>query len=259
MALLVGVFVFGHAPRVLAADAEVSETSAKAKIAPSPSQKATADNGPFVIGLAPAFFWESTERSEKTVQGGGVFVERERADRVSAGAFNLQASFLAPFLSKYFRLGGGLGWFNSYTLQDPDVEDEESDDAKETYGHLFQLWVQPEFVIPEVVWRLNLLLGLRGGANILFAGKELRDDLDDLDRQGYDFMGGPRWGLFVGPHVGVLCPLAGRVSARLDFGVHFSKIWIYDAEAKSGGITTERARDLFTTRKQILLGLELAL
>jgi hypothetical protein len=213
-----------------------------------------------VIGIAPALFFETTNRRDQRRVGGVEPEHRDPQEHSSMGHFNLQAWFLTQALFHHFRIGGGLAWYNNYKLREA-LQDGEKDSADKhhAYGHMFQLWFQPEYVIPEVVSKLNVIIGLRGGANVLFASGEFGDQLDALERQGFNVWGMPRLGIFGGPQLGVSWPLAERVLVRGDVGLQFGKIWLYDVKAEAEGIVAERSAQLTTTRTSIGLGVEIVL
>jgi hypothetical protein len=211
-----------------------------------------------VIGVAPAFFWETTNLKTETKVGGQKFNQQEPVEMESVGKFNIQAWFLTPILFDNLELGGGVAWFSEYTLREAEAEEDNEEDYIR-YGHAFQLWLQPEYVIPEVFSHLSVLIGVRGGLNVLFPGGELSERFERLRGQGYGVTGLPRLGFFVGPHLGVKWPLAERVLVRSDFSVTFSKLSVLSATAETQGIVSEQSEMLTTTRKQILLGLEFTL
>lgn len=209
------------------------------------------------IGAGVALFGEQTERKENFQQPLMV-TDVPTQERVSEGLFNFQLWALFPFLTERLHLGAGVAWYNAYSLEDPDEDD---DDAEaERYGHMFQLFAKSEYTIPEVVARLNVLVGLRFGAIALFPSGDFSEELDAIDAQdGFDIWNVPRVGAFVGPHLGASWPLNERIVLRSDVGVQFTRLWLFNVEAEDQGVTTSRQAWLGTTRLQWLLGLEFAL
>lgn len=231
------------------ADATASAKVKSAKRAP------TTAGMPSVLGFGPGFFMEDTV----IVEGGATNGQREpteRDERVSDGVFNLQLWALFPVLVDRVRLGGGVAWYNKYSLVYPDDDDDNNDDDRYEVGHTFQLYTQAEYAIPRVVSKLDVLFGFRGGGIIVFSGRDVQNRLDELEGVGYDVTQLPRFGVFIGPHIGGLWPLNERLSARFDIGVQFGKTWLYDAEAEAGGSLIERSSHLDTTRTMLNIGLE---
>lgn len=209
-----------------------------------------------VLGFGPGFFSEDTEVvSNRRVNG-----QKEPAERdelVSDGFFNLAAWLWLPIFHDRVRWGAGLSWYNSYTLV-PD-EDDFDDNERFDVGQVFQLFAQAEYVLPDVAGKLDVLFGFRAGGLVLFSGRDVEDRLEELENLGYDVTQLPRFGAFLGPHVGVLWPLNDRLSVRLDGGVQFSKIVLYDTSAEVQGSKIELGSHLNTTRIHFQLGLEFAL
>jgi hypothetical protein len=95
--------------------------------------------------------------------------------------------------------------------------------------------------------------------SLIVQNGDLQKELDKLHEQGFSVSGLPRLGVVVGPHLGVSWPIVERLSVRTDFSIHFAKSWLYGTESEVLGIVSERSAQLSTTRKQILLGLEVGL
>lgn len=207
------------------------------------------------IGAGVALFGEQTERKE-TFEQPLMVTDVPTQERVSDGLFNVQLWALFPFLTERLHLGGGVAWYNAYSLEDPDEEEPEP----ERYGHMFQLFAKSEYTIPEVVAKLNVLVGLRLGAVLLFPSGDFAEELDVIDAQdGFNIWSVPRVGAFVGPHLGASWPLNDRIVLRSDVGVQFTRVWLFDVQAEDRGVRTSRQAWLGTTRLQWLLGLEFAL
>jgi hypothetical protein len=210
-----------------------------------------------VIGIGPGLFLEDTDRTDE-VQRAGLFKTTEEQEKLeSDGRFNLQAWVLFPAFFERLLLGGGVAWINKYTIKDPNDDNEENWDE---IGHLVSLSAQGEFMIPKVVSKLNVLLGLRAGLHFAFPAGELKQDLDAIDRLGFSVGAGlPRNGWFAGPHFGVSWPLSERIRVRSDVGVQFSTLTLWSGTAEDAGITSQRINYLDTTRLMIVLGPEFSL
>jgi hypothetical protein len=253
---LVGVVLSSHA--LAAADAPakqrsgvVSMTTGETATGPAPNVAAER----FQLGVGVGFFGEDSERRRESLTGGQQTRDEEPEELESSGIYNLQVWYLQPIWFRGFRLGGGLAWFNEYAVEAPDAEE---DDEPFVMGQLFQLGLQSEYEL-NAAGRLGVVFGLRGGASFLFPSSNLRDDIEDLGRRGFDVWESPQLGLYLAPLLGVRFPLSKRVSLRSDLSVQFGKLWLYDAEGEAAGITSERSSTLGTTRIQFLIGLDFGL
>ncbi len=216
---------------------------------------------PAVVGFGPGFYFEeTTDIDSSTINGSEQAAQRQ--DVVSDSFFSLQVWSLFPMFSERVRVGGGLAWFNKYTVYPEEVEEPEDDDYIE-YGHMFQVFFQGEYIIPRAVSKLDVLFALRAGGILVFPGggtsQDLGPTIDDLDRVGYNVWPGPKGGGFVAPGLGGLWPLTDDIDARFEGSVQFGKTWLINAEAEGGGSLLEREKVLNTTRYVLLIGLELGL
>jgi hypothetical protein len=212
-------------------------------------------NERFQLGIGVGFFTESTERRREQWVGGQQTRIPDPEEFESDSIYNIQAWYLQPFWVRGLRVGGGVAWFNEYALEAPDAEE---DDEPIVMGQFFQLGLQTEYEV-NVVSKLGVVLGLRGGGALLFPSGDLREDIEGFERSGFDVWGSPQFGLYVAPLAGVRWPLSERVSLRSDLSVQFSKLWLYSAEGESAGITSEDSASLGTTRTQFLIGLDFGL
>jgi hypothetical protein len=220
-----------------------------------PSKEPTLDSAQ--IGLGAGFFMEDSEQRDEQLRGGQETRNTEPQEWESASVYNLQAWYLRAILTPGLRWGGGITWYNSYSLEDPEAEND--DEEPFVVGQLFQVGLQGEYEITRVVSDLGVVLGLRGGGSMLFPSKDLRARLEALDRLGFDTWGGPSPGVYLAPLAGIRWPLTERVSLRADLSVQFSKLWLYSADGEAAGITSEENSELATTRTQLLIGLDFGL
>lgn len=211
-----------------------------------------------VIGVGPAFFWEDTDRRTENDQG-GVFFNREEEEQLDSDGFvSLQAWGLFPMFFRGAYLGGGIGWYNKYAIKPAD-QDEDDEDSYEI-GQMFSLAVQAEYLVPEVISKLNVMVGLRGGGLVAFPGGELLSELEGMDKSGYSVTPDlPRIGGFIAPHVGVSWPLSPKLRIRTDVGAQFSSLALWDGSAEAAGITSKRSSGLKTLRYIWTIGPELVL
>jgi hypothetical protein len=216
------------------------------------------------LGFGPGFFIEDSAQDFDQERGGNLVVVEDQ-EWESDGLFSISGWFLTPVLHKDLRVGGGIAWYNKYTMRPPGEEDpddgslcEETDDCQEL-GQLFQLYWEADFTIPKVASDLGILFGARVGMLTLLPAGELKAEITRLDNQGYDvYPDLPRLGLFAGPHVGVIWPLNERLDVRADIGAQFSRLWLYDGTAEAAGVPNLReASGLSTTRYSLLVGLEI--
>lgn len=208
------------------------------------------------IGLGAGFFFEDSEQRNELFVGGQQPRNQEPREWESASVYNIQAWYLRTIFTPGLRWGGGLTWYNSYSLEEPDA-----DDDAETFviGQLFQVGLQAEYEISRIVSDLGLVVGLRGGASLLFPSKDLREQIEGLERRGFDVWGGPSPGVYIAPLAGVRWPLTQRISLRADVSAQFCKLWLYSADGEAAGITSEVNSELSTTRTQVLIGLDFGL
>jgi hypothetical protein len=209
------------------------------------------------IGLGAGFFMEDSEQRDEQLRGGQQTRDQEPRDWESASVYNIQAWYLRTIFTPGLRWGAGLTWYNAYSLEDPESDNE--DEEPFVVGQLFQVGLQAEYEIQRIVSDLGLVIGLRGGGSLLFSSKDLRGQIEGLERRGFDVWGGPSPGVYVAPLAGVRWPLTQRISLRADLSAQFSKLWLYSAEGEAAGITSEENSQLNTTRTQVLIGLDFGL
>lgn len=257
--IICGLAITGAARQVLAADA--SDTKAKGRMTTlepaAPSRVAPA--GPTErsqIGLGVGFYTESSERRDEAFIGGQEPREIEPVEFENDSVFNIQAWYLRPIWVEGLRWGGGLAWYNQYSVKEPEAEE---DEEPYVFGQLFQLGLQGEYEIARVVSDLGVVFGLRAGGSFLFPSDNLRDEIENLEQRGFEVWTSPQFGAYITPLAGVRWPLSKRVSLRADLSVQFSKLWLYGAEGEAAGITSESHAALGTTRTQLLLGLDFGL
>lgn len=264
LGLLLGVLAFGVEGAALA-QAEGKASGGMTTLSPKPAASHPAGPAPAEspqVGLGVGFFTESTERRDEAYVGGQQFGNNNNDDPVelaSDSIFNIQAWYLHPILVKGLRWGGDVAWFNKYAVVEAEPENEDDEQVPYVFGHMFQLGLQGEYELARVVSELGVVFGLRAGGILLFPSDDLRAEIEDLDRRGFDVWSSPQFGAYIAPLAGVRWPLSKRVAVRGDLSVQFSKIWLYDADGEAGGITSEQHASLSTTRTQLLLGLDFAL
>lgn len=209
------------------------------------------------IGLGAGFFMEDSEQRDELFVGGQEPRNEDPTEWESASIYNIQAWYLRTIFTPGLRWGAGVTWYNSYSLQDPEAEND--DEEPFVVGQLFQVGLQAEYEISRIVSDLGLVVGLRGGGSLLFPSKDLRAEIEGLERRGFDVWGGPSPGVYVAPLVGVRWPLTQRIALRADISAQFSKLWLYSADGEAAGITSEANSELGTTRTQLLIGLDFGL
>lgn len=221
---------------------------------PEPGKNEALDKS--YIGLGAGFFIEDSEQRDEFFVGGQEPRNQEPREWESASVYNIQAWYLRTIFTPGLRWGAGLTWYNSYSLEEPDSDD---DDDAFVVGQLFQVGLQAEYEIERIVSDLGIVVGLRGGGSLLFPSKDLREQIEGLERRGFDVWGGPSPGVYVAPLAGVRWPLTQRIALRADISAQFSKLWLYSADGEAAGITSEANSELGTTRTQLLVGLDFGL
>lgn len=204
------------------------------------------------LGLGPGLYLEDTTETRETRRLGQATPLNEQ-DRSSNALTNIHAWVLAPAFLAGLRLGGGMGWFSGYSLEDAEAD---GDEEPFEVGQVFQLYAQAEYTLDAVVSDLDVLFGFRAGPTLAFAGGQLNQELQSLESQGYNVWSVPRLGGFVAPHVGAAWPLSDRLALRGDLSVQFAAMSLYDVTAEDSGITTEQSLSLSSVRSQLLVGLE---
>lgn len=205
-----------------------------------------------IIGFGPGFYADSSERTDKSEPDlGGI----DGSQDLKADSYlNLQLWYLRK--SNRLLYGGGVAFFNDFTVV---VDDDEQDDPETTqYGNMFELFLEGDFLVPlDNTGHFDLLLGARGGLLTLFQSRDLEREIEDQANLGVSVWPSmPRFGAFVGPHVGALWGFSNRVSLRADFGVQFAWLSLYSGEGEGAFVgTIERSATLTTTRFQGVLGL----
>lgn len=266
VSVLCGFVVIGAVPPASAAEAEEGAKASQRMTTSKPAAPSHAEPAGAVersrIGLGVGFFTESSERRDEAFVGGQEFGNNNNDDPVeleSDSIFNVQAWYLQPFLVRGLRWGADVAWFNKYAVVEAEPENEDEEQVPFVFGHMFQLGLQGEYELERVASKLNVLFGLRAGGSLLFPSDNLREQIDALDRQGFEVWESPQFGAYIAPLAGVRWPLSERVAVRADLSVQFSKLWLYDAEGEAGGITSETRAALTTTRTQLLIGLDFGL
>lgn len=231
-----------------------SGTSSEPKDSPKPAFHSPLRS---VLGIGPAFYWEDTDRVQDRFVNGQRDQQSDREASVSNGILALEAWYLTPWWLKQLRVGPGLGWYNDYTLKPKGDNNNNGDNYH--VGQMFELYAQAEYVLIDMLSKMDVLLGLRAGAIVVFPGNDVQDEINRYKAEEYDVWDSPRPGAFIGPHFGVEWPLNDKLSVRSDLGIQFAKIWMFNAQAEAGGSLIEVKNSLITSRTQLLLGLQFGL
>jgi hypothetical protein len=212
------------------------------------------------IGFGAALYADTSERTNDTEPSIGNQQELDGSfDYEADSSLNLQLWYLrSPTPQGSFRwlYGGGVAFFNEYTVVEVLEDDNGEDPEKEQYGNMFQIYLEGDMAIPLSKGKaLDLLVGARLGGLLLFQSRDLEEELETLSDQGVSvWPSAPRAGATLGPHVGLLWGFSERVGLRFDAGVQFAYLHLFSGESDVGG-TIERTASLTTTRFQGLLGL----
>jgi hypothetical protein len=204
-----------------------------------------------IIGFGPGFFWDNSERRNEAEPDTGGFESAQELE--SEGYVNLQLWYLREAAAGRLLWGGGVAWYDNYSVV-PVGEDQ--DNEPEQYGNMFQVYAEGDWLVP-LAGKFDLMLGARLGVLTLFQSRDLEREVDEQAFLGFSvYPKLPRMGLFIGPHVGALWSFTERVGLRADFGVQFASLQLYSGSAEYEGRSFERSATLSTTRKQVLLGLQ---
>jgi hypothetical protein len=215
------------------------------------------------IGFGAALYTDSAERTNESEPSIGNAEELDgTVDMETDSSLALNLWYLrspTPAGSVRFMFGGGVGFYNDFSVYEVPEEDNNEEPEIETYGNLFQFYLQGDLAIPLTgTGKFELLLGGRMGPMLLFQARDLQKQLDELSKQGVSvWPDAPRVGAFIGPHVGVLWSFAERVGLRFDTGVQFNYLPLYSGESEFlDGATIERSATYTSTRYHGLLGLQ---
>jgi hypothetical protein len=152
-----------------------------------------------------------------------------------------------------FRVGGELRYLGQYA-----TERDEGERDKQVMGTLLELGFRGDWST-ELVSRFALAFGLRLDLALLLPGGDFADEIERLADEGVPTSDGPRVGLALIPSFGVRYQIHERVNARLDVGLGWSYLDLFDVDAGVQGIQYQRDASFSTTRVEISVGVEFAL
>jgi hypothetical protein len=182
---------------------------------------------------------------------------------ISDGTFSASLWYLKQY-SERVRAGGGLRYYGTYgglpALEEDRTADDDTPVPPYEFGTLLELYGQAEWVLPvSEGLKVDAVIGTQLGAQLLFPGAQLEEEIKRLEDQGAGVMGGPRVGFLFGPQVGARWTPIERVSVRLDVGVRYSRLFLFDTEEEVDGVAFKKEWDLNVLRTDIGLGVEINL
>lgn len=184
-------------------------------------------------------------------------------DLVSDGTFSASLWYLKA-LTERTRAGGGLRYYGAYSGLNAREEDrvDDNDEALPPYelGTLLELYGQAEWGFPvSEKRRIDAVIGMQLGAQVLFPGGQFEEEIKRLQDQGAGVMSVPRVGLLFGPQVGARWRVLDRLSVRLDLGLRYNRLFLFDTEEEVNGVAFRKEWDLSVLRTEVGLGVEIHL
>lgn len=211
---------------------------------------------PAAVGVGANFFFEDSELSGE--EQGSVQVTDESFDYRSEGFLSGSLYVLAPW-SERFRIGGGIHYYGKYVAEQIPEGGLEEDEDPETveFGTLVEMRARAEYLIPAGVFQLAL--GAHVGIPVLFPNGEFQDEIERLQDQQASVWSVPRIGFLVGPQVSALYRYNEHLNFRLDFGVFWKRLFLFNTSQEVQGIPFKKTWTAKVLRTEISLGLEVDL
>jgi hypothetical protein len=187
----------------------------------------------------------------------------EDQDLISDGTFSASLWYLKQ-LSDRMRAGGGIRYYGTYGGLPADEEARTNDDGSEVdpyvLGTLIEVYGQAEWILPVAEkLRIDAVLGMQLGAQVLFPGGDFDEQITALQDQGAGVLGLPRVGVLFGPQVGARWRVMERLSIRLDVGLRYNRLFLFNTEEENDGIAFKKQWDLNVLRTDVGLGVEINL
>lgn len=206
-----------------------------------------------VIGVNTGLFFEDSERTgeEQT----SVQVEDETFEYISDGFLSGGIYYLGAW-SDQLRIGGGIQYYGKYIGEIvPEEElDEDEDPELFEFGTLLEVRALLEYLFPAGVFDLGL--GAVVGIPVLFPDGDFKDEIDRLQDQQASVWSLPRIGFLIGPRVTGIYHYSEYLSFRLDIGVIWERIWLFNTSEEVQGIPFSKTWTSKILRTEFALGLE---
>ena len=167
-------------------------------------------------------------------------------------------------LSETSRYGGGIRFYGGYGLIDNGAEENVAEGEEVPVydlGTMADLYGQLEWLLPvlEGDHELDFIIGGQAGISVLFPGEGLDAEITSEQEDGASVTSLPRLGALFGPQVGVrYMILADRLAVRVDGGVRFGRLWLFDTEEEIEGVAYQKEWHADILRYEVGLGLELS-
>lgn len=163
-------------------------------------------------------------------------------------------------ISPKLRAGAGLRYYGAYVIVDEVPEDTPEDELPE--GEEFGTWMdlhgQLEWHTPVALkGKLELVLGAQLGLTMLFPGGALEAEIDRLKEQNVGVWSAPRVGFNFGPQVGLRYQLIELVALRLDAGMRYNRVFLFNTAEEVDGVAFEKRWDLNILRYETNIGAEI--
>jgi hypothetical protein len=187
----------------------------------------------------------------------------EDQDLISDGTFSASLWYLKQ-ISEQLRAGAGLRYYGTYGGLPADEEARTTADgsAVDPYvlGTLLEVYTQVEWILPVAEkLRIDAVFGMQFGAQVLFPGGDFADQIAALQEQGAGVWDVPHVGFLFGPQVGARWRVTDRLSIRLDVGLRYNKLFLFNTEEENDGIAFKKDWTLNVLRTDVGLGVEINL
>jgi hypothetical protein len=221
--------------------------------APRSAPPSSAPTAPFApgwnlerVGLGLDFFLESSRLNGE--QWINTTRRDESFDYPSAGLISGTVSLMFGRGGR-LRIGPGLRLYGNYAA---------GDNRDFLFGVLSELFALAEYGIPAIE-KVQVVLGGRAGAGLLFPAGDFGDEIRRLQRQGLGVWSIPRVGWLAGVNAGARRPLGDRLSVRLDVLAQMSQLFLFATDQVVFDLRVRKGWSTYSMRYGLTLGLELAL
>jgi hypothetical protein len=177
--------------------------------------------------------------------------EAVRDESFDYQAANFISATAAILFAKSPRLRVGPGWriLGPYAA---------GGDQAYTFGILNEFFALAEYGLPAVE-KLEVVLGGRVGASLMFPTGDFLDEIERLQADGITALSLPRLGWFVGFNGGMRRKMSDRVWLRADILAQLGRMYLFATDDVVSGLRFRKHWSTHMLRYGLTLGVELAL
>jgi len=124
------------------------------------------------------------------------------------------------------------------------------------FGGLGELFALGQYTLPNVLWDIDAHFTSRAGVAVLMVGGGLLEEIERLQREGASVNAFPRVGWLVGAGLGARKPLSERLFLRLDLGVNYEGLSLFNHDETIDGLRLRKTWGTDQLRLTFSLGLE---